>query len=408
MEVRTNLENETEKNIELSAELLTLVNQKDILSSQLAESQGLERSLKKSNDELLQEALRLREENADLKSNFVIAQDELVRVRQNAMLAEMEVKRAVLEKEQAKLEYERGANEILRDADVRRSPSPVRHEASSTAPVSSTFGEELANLASYKWALQHAENKVSELKAENEALSQRLLDATNGSDKFATALRRESEEALNKKLADMEKSFAEKFKRDLQAHEVHAHKKQETATTVLKQHISILETENKKMREALLRRVGGDSPVRMPQNTHPGVLNNSATVEKSANHDALQSIDYEDQLEAEKSKNRALRQRLTDLEVNARGIILGELNEVENRNSALTARNALLEEELKQYRSYMKDTVGKYKSQVYFFMRVTIGHVILCVGFYRIAVLDTQLAYTASRNIWRRRWSAIK
>lgn len=360
MEVRTQLENETEKNIELSAELLTLVNQKEVLSSQLSESQSLTKNLRKNNDELLEEAKRLRDDNSELKSNFVTAQDELVRVRQNAMLAEMEAKRAVLEKEQAKLEYERGANEILRDAEHRRDSSPKKREREVTAPtVSSTMGEELANLASLKWALQHAENKVADLKSENEALMTRLKDSSEGSDRIAAALRKDSEETFNKRLAELEYNFSEKFKKDLKAHEAHSHKRQETATSVLKQHISILENENKKMREALLRRAGSNSPV---QKTKPSI--GAPNEDRGVNYDAIASIDLEEALEAEKSKNRTLRDRLNDLESNARGLILGEVNEVENRNSALTARNALLEEELKQYRAYMKDTVSKYKQQV--------------------------------------------
>lgn len=356
VEVRTQLENESEKNIELSAELLTLVNQREVLSSQLAEIQISEKSLKKSNEDFLEEAKKLRDENSDLKSNFVTAQDELVRVRQNAMLAEMEVKRAVLEKEQAKLEYERGANEILRDAESKRDSSPDRRPPES-ASAPGPLGEDLANLASYKWALQHAESKLAETKSENEALKLRLKDSSEGSEKLASALRKESDDVLNKRIIEIEKQLTDKFKNDLKAQDQHAHRRQETATTVLKEHISILENENKKMREALLRRAGGNSPVRkLPPSLESG--------DKSLNHEAMQAIAYDDELESEKSKNKALRSRLVELEKNARALIISEVNEVENRNSALTARNALLEEELKQYRAYMKDTVGKYKHQV--------------------------------------------
>lgn len=371
VEVRTQLEGETEKNIELSAELLTLVNQKNVLSSQLAEVRASEDNLKKSNHALADEASRLREDNSDLKSNFVTAQDELVRVRQNAMLAEMEVKRAILEKEQAKLEYERGANEILRDADQhRRSRSPdsgavPRVPIAPPAPTSA-MGEDLANLASYKWQLQRAESKLEEMRIEHDALLIRLKDATEGSDRREASLRNDSEDVINRKMAEMQQTFSQRLEKELQQHQEIAHRRQETATTVLKQHISILETENKKMREVVLRgRIDSTSPIRgRPSSGGGGGGGKDETGKRSQNYEAMQTIAYEDDLEAERGKNKQLTQRLRDLEKDARQLILGEVNETETRNAALTARNALLEEELKQYRAYMKDTVGKYKHQV--------------------------------------------
>eukprot|EP00602_Paraphysomonas_sp_CaronLab_P008587 CAMPEP_0185034294 /NCGR_PEP_ID=MMETSP1103-20130426/24034_1 /TAXON_ID=36769 /ORGANISM="Paraphysomonas bandaiensis, Strain Caron Lab Isolate" /LENGTH=1149 /DNA_ID=CAMNT_0027570895 /DNA_START=22 /DNA_END=3471 /DNA_ORIENTATION=+ len=52
------------------------------------------------------------------------------------------------------------------------------------------------------------------------------------------------------------------------------------------------------------------------------------------------------------------------LEENADTALLHQLREVESRNSSLTSRNAGLEEELRTYKVYMRDTVSQYKRQI--------------------------------------------
>jgi hypothetical protein len=91
VEVRGQLEKESERNLELSAELLTVVNQRDYLSAQLAESRKSEERSAEQAKGLREEAEALRRQYQEVKESFVEAQEELVRVRQSCMMAEMEV-----------------------------------------------------------------------------------------------------------------------------------------------------------------------------------------------------------------------------------------------------------------------------------------------------------------------------
>lgn len=119
-EVRKHLDRECEKTIELSAELLTLVNQRDVLNSQLATEHHRSEVLDKELSAIKEGRESNRDEVQGLRAGLVAAQEEVVRLRQQCMLTEMEVKRVTLEKEQARLEYERGASEILRQANLNK------------------------------------------------------------------------------------------------------------------------------------------------------------------------------------------------------------------------------------------------------------------------------------------------
>lgn len=119
-ETRKHLDRECEKTIELSAELLTLVNQRDVLNSQLANEHHKCETLQRELSSIKDGADSNRDELQELRAGMVAAQEEVVRLRQQCMLTEMEVKRVTLEKEQARLEYERGASEILRQANLNK------------------------------------------------------------------------------------------------------------------------------------------------------------------------------------------------------------------------------------------------------------------------------------------------
>jgi uncharacterized protein YaaN involved in tellurite resistance len=86
-------------------------------------------------------------------------------------------------------------------------------------PIECCLSVLVANMGAYKWALQRSEAKVDELKRENAALREKLEDAS-------------SAPALSPARSNPQ---AQKHER-------------------LRQHIAMLEVENEKMREALLKR----------------------------------------------------------------------------------------------------------------------------------------------------------